>query len=181
MGLATDGEEAVRLGRAKRPDVAVLDLLMPKLTGLDVARMLLTATPATVVVLVTGSADLGFVLEAMTLGVRGFVVKTSAADELFEAVKAAARGATYISPAYERVIRAALPASREGSARPLTRREREVLRLIAAGKTTKQIAAALGIAPKTADTYRTRIIKKLDIHDIAGLVRYAIRERIASP
>jgi DNA-binding NarL/FixJ family response regulator len=180
VGLASDGAEAVRLASTTHPDVAVLDLLMPKLNGLDAARVLLTSAPDTAVVLVTGAGDLGFVLEAMTLGVRGFVVKTAAIDELFDAIKVASRGATYVSPAYERAVKAALPAGRAVGPRPLTPREREVLRLIAEGKTSKQVAIALHIALKTAETHRARIMKKLDIHDIAGLVRYAIRERIAS-
>lgn len=180
VGLASDGAEAVRLASTTHPDIAVLDVLMPKLNGLDAARELLTSAPDMAVVLVTGGGDLGFVLEAMTLGVRSFVVKTAAIDELFDAIKAASRGATYVSSAYQRAVQAALPAARAVGPRPLTRREREVLRLIAEGKTSKQVALALHIAPKTAETHRARIMKKLDIHDIAGLVRYAIRERIAS-
>ena len=177
VGLAPDGEEAVGIIAKTLPDVAVLDLIMPKLDGLDTARALLTRAPRTAVVLLTGSGDLGFVLEGMTLGVRGFVTKTAAIEELFDAVKAASRGATYLSPVYDLTVKATVPVARAHS---LTRREREVLRLIAEGKTSKQIAVALGMAPKTTETHRTRIMKKLDIHDIAGLVRYAIRERIAS-
>jgi DNA-binding NarL/FixJ family response regulator len=180
VGVAADGEEAVRIVTATQPDVAILDLIMPSLNGLDAARALLTTASETAVVLVTGSGDLGFVLEGMTLGVRGFVVKTAAVEELFDAVKAAGSGATYVSPAYEEAVKAALPTARAVGASSLTLREREVLRLIAEGKTSKQVASALRIAAKTVDTHRTRIMKKLDIHDVAGLVRYAIRERIAS-
>jgi len=177
VGLAPDGEEAVGIIAKTLPDVAVLDLIMPKLDGLDTARALLTRAPRTAVVLLTGSGDLGFVLEGMTLGVRGFVTKTAAIEELFDAVKAASRGATYLSPVYDLTVKATVPVARAHS---LTRRECEVLRRIAVGKTSKQIAVALEMAPKTTETHRTRIMKKLDIHDIAGLVRYAIRERIAS-
>jgi DNA-binding NarL/FixJ family response regulator len=180
VGLASDGAEAVHLATTTHPDVAILDVLMPKLNGLDAARVLLTSAPDTAVVLVTGGADLEFVLEGMTLGVRGFVVKTAAIDELFDAIKAASQGATYVSPAFEGAVKAALPAGRAVGPRPLTSREREVLRLIAEGKTSKQVAIALHVALKTAETHRARIMKKLDIHGLAGLVRYAIRERIAS-
>ena len=180
VGVASDGEEALRVVNATRPDVAILDVLMPKLSGLDAARQLLRAAPNTAVVLLTGSGDLGFVFEGMMLGVRGFVVKTAAIDDLVNCVKAVRGGATYVSPAYETIVKATLPAARPVESCALTDREREVLRLIAQGKTSKQIAAALAIALKTAETHRTRIMKKLDIHDIAGLVRYAIRERIAS-
>jgi two-component system response regulator NreC len=180
VGLAADGEEAVRIASTTRPDVAILDVVMPKLNGLDVARALLISAPNTAVVLLTGSGDLGFVLEGITLGVRGFVARTAALEELFDAVKAANRGATYVSPACELALKVALPAPRSVGPRPLTPRELDVLRLIAQGNTSKQIAIALEVAPKTAETHRTRIMKKLDIHDIAGLVRYAIRERIAS-
>ena len=180
VGVALDGAEAVRVAAETRPDVAVIDLVMPRLHGLDVTRALLTKSPKTAVVLLTGSGDLGFVLEGMTLGVRGFVVKNSALEELCDAIKAASRGATYVSPAYEAAVKAALPSARSAHSGPLTRREQEVLRLIAEGKTSKEAAFALRIAPKTAESHRTRIMKKLDIHDVAGLVRYAIRERIAS-
>lgn len=179
VGVATDGEEVVRVSRAKRPHVAVLDVVMPKLNGLDAARALHSAAPDTAVVLLTGSTDLGFVMQGMALGVRAFCVKTAAAVELFDAVKAAAQRATYVSPAYDPLVRSALPVP-SASAGRLTARERQVLRLIADGKTTKEIARTLDIAVKTAETHRTRIMKKLDVHDIAGLVRYAIREHIAS-
>jgi DNA-binding NarL/FixJ family response regulator len=180
VGVAVDGEEAVALARATQPDVALLDVAMPKRSGLDVARALLTDSPSTAVVLVTGGEDQAAVLEGMALGVRGFLVKSVATEELVEAVHAAARGATYLSPVYGPAIR-----HREGSApaagdRPLTPRQREVLRLIAAGQTNNQIGASLGISARTVDTHRTRIMRKLDIHDVAGLVRYAIREGIAS-
>ncbi len=179
VGVASDGEEAVRVSRATRPHVVVLDVVMPKLSGLAAARELLAGAPETAVVLVTGSADLGFVLEGMALGVRGFVVKTAAPDELFGAIRAAAGRTTYMSPAYGGAVRRLLPSPPSLGRRPLTQREREVLRLIADGQTTKQIGVALGIALKTAETHRSRIMKKLDIHDIAGLVRYALREHIA--
>jgi DNA-binding NarL/FixJ family response regulator len=180
VALASDGHDAVRLALTTRPDIAVLDVMMPTLGGIDVTRQLLDVAPDTGVVLVTGSTDLRFVLEGMKLGVRGFVVKTAPAEEFFDAVRAAARGATYMSPAYQHEISAALPRSRATDITRLTARERQVLRLIAEGKTTKAIGAALGIAAKTADAHRTRLMKKLDIHDIAGLVRYAVRERLAA-
>ena len=180
VALASDGPEAVRLAQTTRPDIAVLDVMMPTLGGMDVTRRLLDVAPDTGVVLVTGGTDLRFVLEGMTLGVRGFVVKTAPAEEFFDAIRAAARGATYMSPAYKREIRAALPRPGATGISRLTARERQVLGLIAEGKTTKAIGAALGIAAKTADAHRTRLMKKLDIHDIAGLVRYAVRERLAA-
>lgn len=179
VGVASDGEQAVRIVTATRPDVALLDVLMPKLSGLDAARALLTSAPNTGVVLLTGSEDLGFVLEGMTLGVRGFLVKSAATDELFEAIKAAGAGATYISPAYGGDVKSAVSGERPRVA-PLTTREREVLRLIAVGKTSKEIAANLRIAVKTVEGHRTRMMKKLDLHNIVSLVRYAIRKRIAS-
>ena len=174
VAVAADGPDAVRLAQDTRPDVAVLDVLMPTLGGLDVARQLIGVTPNTHVVLVTGSSDLGFVLEGMALGVRGFVVKTGVASELFDAIRAAARGATYVSPAYELAMGCGLPRSQATRVASLTPRERQVLHLIAEGKTTRQIAASLGIALKTAETHRARLMRKLDIHGIAGLVRYAI-------
>ncbi len=179
VGVARDGDEAVRVAHVTRPDVAVLDVVMPKCNGLDAARVLLTASPTSALVLMTGQADHGFVLEGMTLGVHGFVAKQSAAVELVAAIRAAVRGVTYISPAYDAVIRSVLPAARAGGRRAPSPREREVLRLVAEGKTTREIASALGITRKTVETHRARVMQKLDIHDIAGLVRYAIREQIA--
>jgi DNA-binding NarL/FixJ family response regulator len=178
VGVARDGDEAVRVAQATRPDVVVLDMVMPKRTGLDAARVLLTASATSALVLMTGRADHGVVLEAMTLGVHGFVAKGGDAAELVAAIEAAARGVTYISPAFDAVMRSVLPAARAAGRRALSPREREVLLLIAQGKTTREIAAALGITPKTVETHRTRLMRKLDLHDIAGLVRYAIREQI---
>jgi DNA-binding NarL/FixJ family response regulator len=180
VGVASDGDEAVHVATATRPDVILLDLKMPKLNGLDAARALLTRAPETAVVLLTGSDDLGFVLEAMTVGVKGFVVKSAASNELFDAINAASAGATYVSPSFDLAVKEALPTSRQVGTSKLTGRERTVLRLIAEGKTSKEIALDLRIALKTAETHRTRIMRKLDLHDIASLVRYAIRERIAS-
>jgi DNA-binding NarL/FixJ family response regulator len=179
VGLARDGDEAVSVAQETRPDVVVLDVVMPKRNGLDVARALLTASPPSALVLMTGRADHGFVLEGITLGVHGFVEKTAAAAELVEAIRAAARGVTYVSPAYGAVMRGVLPTTRAVGQRALSPREREVLSLIADGKTTREIAAALGITRKTAETHRARVMQKLDLHDIAALVRYAIREQIA--
>jgi len=179
VGLARDGDEAVRIAHATRPDVVVLDVVMPKCNGLDAARMLLTAAPTSALVLMTGRADHGFVLEGMTLGVHGFIEKRAAVEELVAAIRAAARGVTYVSPAYDAVIRSVRPAAHAGGRRALSPREREVLRLITAGKTTREIAAALGITRKTVETHRARIMQKLDLHDIAALVRYAIQEHIA--
>ena len=180
VGLARDGEEAVRVARATRPDVVVLDALMPKRSGLDAARGLLNDTRLPAVVLVTGAANHDLVMEGMALGVHGFVDKAAAAVELFDAIQAAARGATYISPSYDATLRRALPATREAGRQALSPRERDVLRLITEGRTTAEIAQALGITRKTADTHRTRMMKKLDLHDIASLVRYAIQERMFS-
>jgi len=179
VGLARDGDEAVRVAHVTRPDVVVLDVVMPKRNGLDAARMLLTASPTSALVLLTGRADHGFVLEGMTLGVHGFVEKGAAAAELVAAIQAAARGVTYVSPAYDAVMRSVLPAAHTGGRRALSPREREVLRLVAEGKSTREIAAALGITRKTAETHRARVMQKLDLHNIAALVRYAIREHIA--
>jgi len=178
VGVARDGDEAVRVAQVTRPDVVVLDVVMPKRNGLDAARVLLTASATSALVLMTGRADHGFVLEGMTLGVHGFVEKGGAAAELVAAIQAAVRGLTYLSPGYDAVMRSALPAARAAGRRALSPREREVLLLIAEGKTTREIAAALGITRKTVETHRTRLMRKLDLHDIAGLVRYAVREQI---
>jgi DNA-binding NarL/FixJ family response regulator len=180
VGVAADGEEAVAVARATQPDVALLDVAMPKRSGLDATRALLVEAPGTAVVLVTGRDDQAVVLQGMALGVRGFVVKSGVTEELVDAIRAAARGATYWSPAYGPALGSRQRSASAVAHRPLTSREREVLRLVAAGKTNEKIGAMLGISPRTVDTHRTRLMRKLDIHDLAGLVRYAIQQGIAS-
>jgi two-component system, NarL family, response regulator NreC len=175
VGEAADGREAVKLTTTLKPDVAVLDLSMPLLNGMDAAREILKADPRTKVILLTMHTEDRYVLEALRAGVSGYVVKTRAAGDLLQAIREVHQGHFYLSPGISRVVIEAFLAKGEPPPDPLTSRERQVLQLIAEGKTTKQAAALLDISVKTAETHRTRIMQKLDIHETAGLVRYAIR------
>lgn len=175
VGEAADGREALRVVETAKPDVAVLDLSMPLLNGLDAARQLAARDQAPRTVLITMHAEDRYVLDALRAGVRGYVLKKQAAADLVRAIHEVVAGRVYLSPGVGAAVAHAI---RTGGALPderLTPREREVLQLVAEGKTTKEIAAILHVSVKTADTHRTRLMQKLDIHDIAGLTRYAVR------
>jgi len=175
VGQASDGREAVRLAGSLHPDVAVMDVGMPELNGLDATRALLRQSPHLKVIVLTMHADDAYVFEALRAGARGFVLKTQAASDLLQAIKTVMAGETYLSPAVSGVVVEAVVSGAEPPADPLTAREHEVLQLVSEGRTTKEVAAALGISVKTAETHRTRLMQKIGVHETAGLVRYAIR------
>ena len=181
VGEASDGREAVEMTATLAPDVVVLDVAMPLLNGLDAAREILQAAPRIGVVLLTMHAEDHQVLRALRVGVRGYVIKTQAVDELVLAIRDVARGKFYLSSRASQTIVEAYLAGNGTPDDPLTPRDRQVLQLVAEGKSSKEIAALLDITPKTAETYRSRLMEKLDIHDTAGLVRYAIREGLIQP
>jgi DNA-binding NarL/FixJ family response regulator len=181
VGEAADGREALRLAEALQPDVAVLDLSMPGLNGLDAARTMLQSRPKLGVVLLTMHNDEQHIIAALRAGVRGYVVKTQAAAALTEAIRQVAEGLTYLTPSVTRLVVDAYLAGRDAPPNPLTPRESEVLQLVAEGRTTKEVAGLLKLTVKTAESYRARIMEKLDIHETAGLVRYAIRRGIIQP
>lgn len=174
VGEAADGREAVAVTAAARPDVVVLDLSMPLLNGLDAARQVARFRgPRTI--LITMHTEDRYVLEALRAGVRGYVLKKQAAADLVRAIREVAAGRVYLSPGVGAAVAEAIRTGRSLPEERLTPREREVLQLIAEGKTTKEIAAILNVSVKTADAHRTRLMQRLDIHDVAGLTRYAIR------
>jgi DNA-binding NarL/FixJ family response regulator len=177
VAAAKDGREAVRLAQQLRPDVVVLDIVMPVLDGLSAAREIARSVPGIGLIVLTGMPGTPAVPDALSAGVRGLVLKTEVAEELVEAVRKVARGVTYVSPFYSR----ATPAPPPSSHKALSPREQEVLRLIAEGQTTKEVAARLGISVKTAESYRESIVEKLHVHGTAGLVRYAIRAALINP
>ncbi len=181
LGEAGDGREALRLAQELRPDVAVLDLAMPLLNGLDAAREIARVSPQTKTILLTMHTEDPYVMEALRAGVKGYLLKTQAAQDLVQAIREVSRGAMYLSPGISRTLVEAYLAKSELPPDPLTPREREVLQLVAEGKTTKEVAVILGVSVKTAESHRTRIMGKLEIHETASLVRYAIRRGLVQP
>jgi DNA-binding NarL/FixJ family response regulator len=175
IGEASDGEEVVRLVAAVRPDVAVLDISMPVRNGLDAARELQKSSRETKVILLTRHDDDEYVTEAIRAGVKGYVLKKQAASDLLQAVQQVMRGGVYLSPNVSRTVVEAYLSKAEVSHDALTSRERQVLQMIAEGNSTKDVARLLGISVKTAESHRARLMRKLDIHETATLVRYAIR------
>jgi DNA-binding NarL/FixJ family response regulator len=178
---AANGREAVRLAAELQPDVAILDIGMPILNGLDAATEILSNAPHTKTILLTMHDEKSYVVEGLRIGVKGFVTKTHAAEELVQAIRLALENKTYLSPELSQIVFEAFRSKGEHLDDPLTSRERQVLQLIAEGKTTKETARLLNISAKTAETHRARIMEKLNIHEIAGLVRYAIRRGLIEP
>jgi two-component system, NarL family, response regulator NreC len=178
---ASNGREAAKLAEQFHPDVAVLDLSMPELNGIDAAREIRRVSPSTKTIMLTQHTERQFLLEGLRAGTCGFVMKTRSADELVQAIRETARGGTYFSSEVAAAAVEAYQNKADLPADPLTPRERQVLQLIAESKTTKEIAAMLEISAKTVETYRSRIMEKLGIHETAGVVRYAIRHGFVQP
>ncbi len=178
VGEAADGREAVQLACRTKPDVAVLDIVMPGMNGIDAAREIRSMLPCTRVVLVSMHNDHRYVLEAVRSGISGYVLKTAPAGTLIDAIRQIARGNTYLSAAVAQRVFPETNGNGQSNGKSLTTRERQVLQLIAEGNATKQVAGILGLSVKTAESHRARIMDKLNIHDTANLVRYAIRHGI---
>jgi DNA-binding NarL/FixJ family response regulator len=178
---ASDGQEAVRLAHARQPDVAVLDIGMPHLNGLETARRLREVVPATKSIVLTMHAHDPYVLEALQAGAVGYVLKTQAAVDLVQAIREVLQGAIYLSPQVARAVVQAYLTKADLPPDPLTSREREILQRIAEGETTKEIASHLGLSVKTVESHRSNLMRKLDIHETATLVRYAIRRGLTTP
>lgn len=172
---AANGQDVIREARRLKPDLAVLDIGMPGLNGVDAAREVLRASPRTRVIVLTMHKDHAYVAEALRAGVRGYVLKSRGAEEMLEALREVARGGVYLSPGLSREVAEGFLRGDKPVESPLSPREREVLQLVAEGKTTKEVAAALFISFKTVESHRQRIMSKLDLHETASLVRYAIR------
>lgn len=181
VGEAGNGREAVQKVGELHPDIAVVDIAMPLLNGLDACREILRVSPDTRTIVLTMYPEDNYVLEALRAGVRGYVLKTRAAGDLVQAINDVSRGNIYLSPGVSEAVVEAFLAKADQPPDPLSPRERQVLQLVAEGKSTKEVAAILGISVKTAESHRTRIMSKLDIHETAGLVRYAIRRGLIQP
>jgi DNA-binding NarL/FixJ family response regulator len=181
LGEASDGPEAVRLIQELLPEVAVLDLDMPGLDGLAVLRETARLSPQTRTIILTRHMEEPYAVEALRIGARGYVLKTQAGTDLAAAIRHVHRGEVYLSPKISKSVVDAYLSSSDGPNGKLSVRERQVLQLVGEGHPTKKIASLLGISVKTADSHRTKIMDKLNIHQTAGLVRYAIRNGLVEP
>jgi DNA-binding NarL/FixJ family response regulator len=170
---AADGEEAWRVIQELKPDIALLDIAMPKMSGLVVLHNVRGAGLATRVLLLSMYDNDEYVAEAMRAGAGGYIVKDAAVEELALALQALQRGDVYLSPAISRKLAQAFSGARASPG--LTGRQTQILRLIAQGRSSKEIARELDLSIKTVETHRTQIMDRLQIRDLAGLVRYAVR------
>jgi DNA-binding NarL/FixJ family response regulator len=180
VGEAADGLEALHLIQQLRPDCVLMDLAMPGLNGVEAVRRSTAQFPDIPILVVSMHADEAYVHRALVAGARGYLLKGSDKEELETAVRAVCSGVTYLTPAISKTLVAAL-AKQSGVHEPisplevLTLRQREVLRLVAEGNSSKQIAARLGLSAKTVEAHRSAIMERLGIRDLAGLVRFAVR------
>jgi DNA-binding NarL/FixJ family response regulator len=181
-GEATDGREAVELAARLKPDVLLLDIGMPNLNGLDATRQILAMTPEARILILTVHDSEQVVREVLAAGARGFLLKSDAGRDLLVAVEALQHRRTYFTPKVAQMML-------DGYLRPheetnasaqcvLTPREREVIQLVAEGKSTKEVATALGLSVKTAETHRTNLMRKLNLHSVADITLYAVRNGI---
>jgi two-component system response regulator NreC len=177
---ASDGREAIRLGQELTPDIAVVDISMPLLNGIDAAREIRKVSPKTKIVILTMSTEDRYVVASLRAGISGYVLKSKAASSLINALEAVRKGEVYLSPGISRAAVDAYLTQDDSPVDPLSIREREVLQLIAEGKNVKEIGSILGISTKTAESHRSNIMEKLGIHEVAGLVRYAIRNGLVT-
>jgi DNA-binding NarL/FixJ family response regulator len=180
---AEDGIQAVELAQATHPDVAILDVTMPRMTGLQAAREIRARAPDTGVLLLSMHDDERYFFDAVDVGANGYVLKRSADTDLIDAIQAVARGEQFVSPVTERAaIKEWLESGRVDRLEdPLTPRELDVVKLIAEAHTNKQIAAALHVSEKTVESHRANVLSKLGMRDRVELVRYAIRRGLVEP
>ncbi len=181
VGEAGDGFEALHLVARFEPEVALLDIAMPGMTGLAVLREVRAKHPKTKVLLLSMYDSRDYVTEAIRSGAAGYLIKDAAVDELARALAAVARGETYLSPSISSQLAQAIMSPAAAAAdSELTPRQEEVLRLVARGRSSKEIALELKLSIKTVETHRAQIMDRLDIRDLAGLVRYAVRTGLVS-
>ncbi len=180
VGEAENGRQAVQLARKLRPAVVVMDIAMPQLNGLEATRQILEALPATRIIILSAHADDAYVEQANAAGAAGYLIKQASSDTLCEAIREVHKGNTFFSPSISKRIKHQFDKPRHGVAglkkrsAGLSSREVEVLQLIAEGKANKETASELGISIKTVEKHRQHVMQKLNIHDTAGLTRYAV-------
>lgn len=182
---AADGRQAVEQAEATQPDVAVLDIAMPNLSGIEAAQRINATLPNTAVVILSMHSDEGYVLRALKAGAKGYLLKDSAEGDLIEAIKAAHQGRTFFSSEITKMLVADYvqeirSRGAEDSYDLLTSREREILQLLAERKSNKEIALALHLSPYTIETHRRNLQEKLNLHSLAELILYAVRKGVIS-
>jgi two-component system response regulator NreC len=182
---ASDGRQAVEQAEATQPDVAVVDIAMPNLNGIEAAQRISAAAPHVAILILSMHSDEGYVLRALKAGAKGYLLKDSAEGDLIEAIKVVHQGKTFFSPEITRMLVAdyVLEIRTRGAEESydlLTTREREILQLLAERKSNKEIASALNLSPYTIETHRRNLHEKLNLHSLAELILYAVRKRIIS-
>jgi DNA-binding NarL/FixJ family response regulator len=183
---ASDGREAVRLAKAFQPDIVLIDVAMPLLNGLDAARQIVRENARTGIIVLSMYMDESYILRALDAGARGYLIKDNADDELENAIRSVAAGRPFFSRAIADVLlEGHVQAMRKNGVSKsydlLTEREREVLHLLAEGKSNKEAASVLSLSPYTIDTHRTNLMQKLGLHNTAEIVLYAVRNAIITP
>jgi two-component system, NarL family, response regulator NreC len=185
VGEASDGRECVELAQAEKPDVVVMDLAMPNLNGIEAARQIVAQNPAIAVAVLSMHSDESYVIRALKAGARAYLLKDSAESDLIGAIQALSDGKSFFSPAISRLLvedymRALERKGADDSYELLTTREREILQLLAEGKSNKEVANMLNLSLYTVETHRTHILQKLNLHTVPELILYAVRKGIIS-
>ncbi len=181
VALASNGREAVKLAKKHFPDVAVLDIAMPELNGIEAALKIRESSPQTRIIMLSMHATSEHVFRSLQAGAAGYLLKESAGSEVVKAIRDVHAGRRYLSKKIEDAGRFAVGPALSGDRSPiesLSEREREVLQLVVEGRSSAQIASAINLSPKTVETYRSRIMQKLDVHDVAGLVKFALQHGV---
>jgi RNA polymerase sigma factor (sigma-70 family) len=185
VGEAADGRQAVRMAEQLNPSMIVLDIAMPQLNGIDAAAQILRHDPETKIIILSMYADEEFLVRALTAGVKGYLLKDAVQADLLRAVRAVATGRSFFSPAIaqtlaEDYVRQLQHKGLDDSYELLTEREREILQLLAEGKSNKEVASVLNVSPYTVETHRTHLMRKLNLHNTAEIVLYAVRKKIVA-
>ncbi|HWB97127.1 MAG TPA: response regulator transcription factor [Bryobacteraceae bacterium] len=185
VGEASDGRQAVELAEAEDPDVVVMDIAMPNLNGIEAARQIVGRNPRAAIVILSMHSDESYVIRALKAGARAYLLKDSAEADLISAIRALSEGKSFFSPAISRILvedymRQLERQGAEDSYELLTNREREILQLLAEGKSNKEVAAMLNLSLYTVETHRTHILQKLNLHTVPELILYAVRKGIIS-
>lgn len=183
VGEASDGRETVRAAESVSPDVVVMDIAMPNLNGIEAARQITAARPETAIVILSMHSDESYVIRALKAGARAYLLKDSAEGDLIAAIHAISEGKSFFSPAISRILvedymRQLEQKHVEDTYELLTAREREILQLLAEGKTNKEVASMLNLSVYTVETHRTHILQKLNLHNVPELILYAVRKGI---